>query len=90
MSILCEMFGHRPDQGYYKHDGWGYFDVREGATDGIGRIHGDLYCECARCGVRYQVGKLHIPQVVANEYGPAKPVKEVLAKYEQEIVDLKR
>lgn len=61
MNILCRLFGHRPAFGYGNAEGDGYFDVKIGITDGSGRVHAKLQCNCERCGIKYQVGKIHVP-----------------------------
>lgn len=60
-NIICQLFGHMPNRGYYRTEGGGYFDLKIGNTDGIGCVHGWLYCHCERCGEYYNVGKLHVP-----------------------------
>jgi len=63
--ILCKLFGHRPEPGYYGDGIDGdcnrYFEVEEYITDGIGRRHAKLYTVCRRCQKRYQVGMIHLP-----------------------------
>lgn len=55
------MFGHRPAFGYGHLPNEGYFELKLGSVDGIGRQHAHLHCECERCGENYKVGNLHIP-----------------------------
>lgn len=64
MNIICLIFGHRPAFGWYHSEGNGYFDVECGAVDGVGRQHATLYIRCERCSKKYQVGKIHIPEIV--------------------------
>lgn len=76
MSILCRLFGHKPEYGYCGVSGTGYFTVRNIIADGIGRFHADLICKCERCGLVYQVGKIHLPttadKAAADPYGEHK------------------
>jgi hypothetical protein len=58
--ILCNWFGHVPRYGYGDDSGSGYFEMKPGAIDGIGRLHAELWTTCKRCGQRYRVGKVHI------------------------------
>ena len=62
MSIICKLFGHRPQFGWGNSEGHGYFRVVNYHSDGINTHHAYLICDCERCGVNYQVGKIHIPQ----------------------------
>lgn len=56
-------------KGYFNHnhviDGWQgtkpYLDIKGGVTDGIGRVHVDLYGKCEICGKRVWVAKAHLP-----------------------------
>lgn len=66
MHLLCKIFGHRPSRGYYDVNGDGYFTVRLTEVDGIGRQHATLHTECHRCGVLYQVGKIHVPHITGK------------------------
>jgi hypothetical protein len=61
MNILCKLFGHRPEFGYGRAAGDGYFKVDPTycALDGIGRTHFRLLSNCERCGKEFQVGKVH-------------------------------
>ena len=61
MKLRCSLFGHLPAFGYGHQEGAGYFEVVAAGVDGINRHHADLYCNCERCGERYRVGKIHIP-----------------------------
>ena len=61
MNLICFLFGHRPAFGYGNQEGCGYFKVGAAYSDGIGRHHCNLTCECQNCGAIYQVGKIHIP-----------------------------
>lgn len=60
MKIICSLFGHRPAFGYGRSEGYGYFTQLFDGTDGINRTHVKLRCDCERCGVNYQVGKIHL------------------------------
>jgi hypothetical protein len=61
MSLLCKLFGHQVSTGYGNVKGAGYFSVRVTETDGIGRVHADIYDVCEWCGVKYRIGKIHVP-----------------------------
>ena len=66
MNILCKMFGHQPP--IYATPGWyspgeQYGTIRIGATDGIGRIHGEIYADCPRCGKEYMMARVHVPTI---------------------------
>lgn len=58
-KLLCSIFGHRPAFGYGRQEGKGYFHQRMVTTDGMGRVHIELFCYCERCGKRYHVGMIH-------------------------------
>jgi hypothetical protein len=64
MNIFCKLFGHQPP--VYAKKGWyspgeEYGKVVVGATDGIGRVHGHVNAECARCGTVFKVCRIHLP-----------------------------
>lgn len=64
MKLLCRLVGHKPP--VYARKGWyspgeEYGKVVRGACDGIGREHGYVEAECARCGERFIVVRIHIP-----------------------------
>ncbi len=66
-ALRCRIFGHKTIPPGW----WGdipYVDIKQGATDHIGRIHGRLYHECHRCGQRYMVGRIHLnhPVILAS------------------------
>ncbi len=61
LKLTCLLFGHRPAFGYGNSEGNGYFTIKGVSTDGIGRKHAYLYCDCQTCGVNYHVGNLHLP-----------------------------
>lgn len=66
MAILCALFGHK----HAPSGWWGdipYVDVTGGAMDGIGRIHGELWHECVRCGQKYMTGRIHFTHPVILE-----------------------
>jgi len=57
MSILCKMFGHKRNAGW-----WGdglYGRVHGPITDGIGRTHYSVEADCDRCGERYRLARFH-------------------------------
>jgi hypothetical protein len=67
MNILCKIFGHSPP--VYAKKGWfspgeEYAQAAPGyrATDGIGRVHVIIEGECARCGKRFHLARLHLPK----------------------------
>lgn len=61
MSIICRLFGHKPQEGvyngaeYFRWNGWG-------TVDGIGRVHRGLDAQCARCNQWYTAGRVHMPK----------------------------
>lgn len=64
MNILCRLFGHKPP--VYAKKGWyspgeEYGRVVQTATDGMGQRHGHVDAECARCGSRFIVARIHLP-----------------------------
>ena len=61
MNMICKMFGHQPAFGWYRKPGGGYFDIKYDSTDGLGIVHATLHCNCERCGEKYQVGMVHVP-----------------------------
>ena len=65
MSILCKIFGHQPP--VYSEGGWyspgnEYGKLVQAGTDGTGRKHGAVYCECARCQKEFLVARIHLPE----------------------------
>lgn len=70
MKLLCALFGHRPEDGYYRDYGGGsskYLTVEPCGIDGIRREHANLKTECRRCGKMFIVGKIHLPQREAEK-----------------------
>lgn len=65
MSILCSMFGHKQNKGWYG-DGL-YGEIVPASTDGIGRIHAFITADCDRCGKSYTLARLHLnsPTILA-------------------------
>ena len=53
MKIICKLFGHRPEEGYYKDDSDGnsskYFEIGSIQKDGLGVLHASLWTKCRRC-----------------------------------------
>ena len=63
MSILCQLFGHKPPQSYSDNSSMGggdYLWADHPYRDGIGRVHLRVYGICPRCGGDYQVGMTHL------------------------------
>ena len=63
MNILCKIFGHQPPT--YAKKGWyspgeEYGKVIRGVVDGIGQEHAKVEAECARCGKRFIVARIHL------------------------------
>ena len=72
MAILCKLFGHIPDHGYYRERRGGstqYFKVKGGHVDGIKREHWSLYGKCRWCNKEYHVGNFHGPLNRHHPYG---------------------
>ncbi|GAA5785673.1 hypothetical protein [Chitiniphilus shinanonensis] len=66
MKLLCRLFGHQPP--IYSPKGWWspgeqYGRIVVGRTDGIGRIHAEVQCRCARCGEKFIAARVHLPKV---------------------------
>ena len=59
MSILCDLFGHKSNEGI--HSGAEYMRIRGVQVDGLNRQHAWLQARCPRCGQWYDSGKLHLP-----------------------------
>ncbi len=62
MSVLCAMFGHKRDRGWYG-DGL-YGDVIPCGIDNVGRAHGYISAKCDRCGETYTLARLHLNRSV--------------------------
>lgn len=66
MGLICKLFGHTPEPGYYGDSRGGnysgYLEVELDAMDGMGRQHARVYATCRWCGRRYQVGMIHVPR----------------------------
>lgn len=61
----CRFFGHTPP--VYAEPGWfspgqEYGDLHVGTTDGIGRLHGHVTGNCARCEKTFIIARVHIPR----------------------------
>lgn len=66
MSLLCSLFGHQPP--VYAKKGWyspgeEYATVRMGGTDGIGRVHAVVEGSCARCKKKFNLCRIHVPEM---------------------------
>lgn len=63
--MFCKLFGHKPpvyaEKGWYS-PGQEYMKVQLDAVDGSGRQHAVIYADCARCGKRFKVGRIHVPK----------------------------
>lgn len=61
MKLFCKIFNHKPP--IFAHGNYGseYGKLEEFAIDGIGRHHGRVIIECARCGEKFEIAKVHIP-----------------------------
>jgi hypothetical protein len=59
MSIICNLFGHKP----LTVDGWsgglGYARVAYTEIDGLGVVHYRLIAECPRCHEHYYICSVH-------------------------------
>ena len=62
MTLLCSLFGHRPELGYNDREGERYLRVIRRGVDGIGREHAAIYATCRRCGREYKIGNIHVPK----------------------------
>lgn len=63
MKLLCKLFGHQPP--VYAKKGWWppgkeYGRLHGGPEDGIGREHGYVTAECARCKEPFTVVRVHL------------------------------
>jgi hypothetical protein len=58
MNILCRLFGHKRNIGWYG-DGL-YGDIQLWGIDGVGRAHASIVAECDRCGETYTLARLHV------------------------------
>lgn len=45
-------------------NGTPYVYMHHSVTDGIGRIHGDMYAECYKCGEKFLLCKTHIDHAI--------------------------
>lgn len=64
-NLTCKLFGHKPP--VYGEKGWWspgeeYGRVIVGPTDGTGRVHARVEAECARCGEKFIVARIHLPK----------------------------
>lgn len=59
MSIICELFGHKPTS-YRKGAGANYGELHEFYTDEVGRIHAKVWGKCARCGEVVHLAYVHV------------------------------
>lgn len=85
MNWLCKMVGHKPP--VYAKKGWyspgeEYAKVQFHAEDNIGRQHALVYAECARCGEKFTVCRIHLPQRPQDA--------ERIAKLEAQTADSRR
>lgn len=58
-SIMCRLFGHIWEGGWYGDRPYFRPLALPGNIDGIGREHVTLTCQCMRCGYRGHVGYVH-------------------------------
>lgn len=63
MGLLCVIFGHKPP--VYKEKGWWspgeeYGRLTLPHSDNIGRVHCCVIGECARCGAKFRVARVHL------------------------------
>lgn len=63
MKFLCAVFGHKPP--VYKEKGWWspgeeYGRLTEPHSDNVGRVHCCVIGECARCGEKFRVARVHL------------------------------
>jgi len=86
MSLLCNIFGHRPYHTVnYRNPGSEYGVLSLGPVDGIDRMHCTVKTECARCGKMFEVVKIHLPgQAILNLVEEAEKKKEQYFIYEEE------
>lgn len=63
MALFCKWFGHVPNHGW-KEDktGNGYFWLTFYAHDGMDVVHANVIGDCERCGIKYQIGRVHLPK----------------------------
>lgn len=57
IPLMCQLFGHKWEGGWY--GSYPYLEAKQGAVDGIGRHHIQLYCKCDRCGNKYHIASIH-------------------------------
>ena len=67
MSVLCKMFGHKPEPWYHLQ---AHPNIAAPYYDGILGAHRDLTVECKRCGTRYVMGKV-IDPILSGPAGDA-------------------
>lgn len=52
----------------HKSTGYGgstpYVFMNGNVTDGIGRIHGDLYAKCDKCGQKFLLCNVHVDRLI--------------------------
>lgn len=59
MNPICRVVGHKPPR--YGNDA-AYGRLILGGVDGIGRCHAHVEAECDRCGERFVVIRVHMPE----------------------------
>lgn len=63
--LICKIFGHQPP--VYARKGWyspgeQYAQLTSRQVDGIGRVHCTVASECPRCGDKFVLCRVHLPQ----------------------------
>lgn len=61
MNLLCRLIGHRPLTTAGWMHGVGYAAVSHSTVDGLGTKHLYLLAECPRCGEKYSICNVHVP-----------------------------
>ena len=64
--LICKLFGHKPLTTEGAWGGTGYASAWGSAIDGIGRIHLYIMANCPRCGEKYDICNVHVPNWIVD------------------------
>ena len=62
MGLICKAFGHTTQGENPKSPGAEYMECIPYTRDGMGTEHAYIKANCQRCGEKFDVGKIHIPE----------------------------
>lgn len=74
-NFWCKLFGHTWTGGWYGD--LPYFKIEQRGTDGLGRVHANLYFECDRCNKKVMSGHIHLTDnTISHLYAEINSLKD--------------